>query len=201
MDQIRIGRFISQERKSHNLTQMQLADALSISDKTVSKWECGKGLPDPSLMLPLCETLGFTVNELLSGERVSQVDYRTKAEENIMDLIRENNENRKRLALSVICGVITIIAVLSLVIIASFIDMSVPLRIAVLVFAVATGVTGVGAACLLDIRAGHFECPFCGELFVPTTKEYVKGYHTLTKRCLTCPKCNKRGMCIHSIVR
>ena len=74
MDQIRIGRFIAQCRKTGGLTQRQLADGLGISDKTVSKWECGNGLPEVSLMLPLCEALGITVNDLLSGERVAQAD-------------------------------------------------------------------------------------------------------------------------------
>ena len=54
MDQIKIGKFIADTRKEKNMTQKQLADALSISDKTISKWECGKGLPEASLMLPLC---------------------------------------------------------------------------------------------------------------------------------------------------
>lgn len=82
MDQIRIGRFIAQTRKAQNLTQRQLADILLISDKTVSKWERGKGLPEASLMLPLCGALHITVNDLLTGERVSEPDYRKKAEEN-----------------------------------------------------------------------------------------------------------------------
>ena len=100
MDQARIGRFIAEMRKAKRLTQRQLADALAISDKTVSKWECGKGLPEVSLMLPLCEALEITVNDLLSGERVSGTDYQRKAEENMVDLVRKNQENRRRLALS-----------------------------------------------------------------------------------------------------
>ena len=95
MDQIRIGRFIAQCRKTGGLTQRQLADGLGISDKTVSKWECGNGLPEVSLMLPLCAALGITVNDLLSGERVAQADYQKKAEENMMELIRENAEKKK----------------------------------------------------------------------------------------------------------
>lgn len=83
MDQIKIGKFIAETRKQKNMTQRQLADVLSISDKTVSKWECGKGLPEISLMMPLCETLQMTVNDLLTGERVSENDYQKKAEENI----------------------------------------------------------------------------------------------------------------------
>lgn len=106
MDQIQSGKFIAKTRKAQNLTQQQLADALSISDKTVSKWKCGKGLPEVSLMLPLCETLRITVNDLFSGEKVSEVDYQRKAEENMMDLMKENEEHKKRMTLSVICGII-----------------------------------------------------------------------------------------------
>lgn len=123
MDQIKIGKFIAKTRKEENMTQRQLADALSISDKTVSKWECGKGLPEVSLMLPLCDILRITVNDLLTGARVSEVDYQKKAEENMMNLMKENEENKKRMALSVVCAVITIIAVCSLIVIASYIDM------------------------------------------------------------------------------
>ena len=59
---------------------MMLADRLGISDKTVSKWERGAGLPDVSLMLPLCETLEISVNELLTGEKLTDADYKKKAE-------------------------------------------------------------------------------------------------------------------------
>ena len=123
MDQIRIGKFIAASRKSKGLTQRQLADALSISDKTISKWECGKGLPEVSLMLPLCAALELTVNDLLSGERVSEVDYQKKAERNMMNLMKENEENRKRMALSIITVAITVIAVCALLVITSYIDL------------------------------------------------------------------------------
>ena len=201
MDAIKIGRFIAESRKTYGLTQIQLADALSISDKTVSKWECGKGLPEVSLMLPLCEKLGISVNDLLSGEKISGSDYQKKAEENMMNLMKENEENKRLFSVSIICGVITIIAVLALVLIASFIEMPVIVRILIIIFAVATAAIGIGAAVVLDVKAGYFECPYCKELFIPTTSEYVKGYHTLTKRKLTCPKCGKSGMCKKRITR
>ncbi|MGN0523777.1 MAG: helix-turn-helix domain-containing protein [Eubacterium sp.] len=201
MDQIKIGKFIADTRKEKNMTQKQLAESLCISDKTVSKWECGKGLPEVSLMLPLCEKLQITVNDLLSGARVSRVDYQKKAEENMMNLIEENQENKKKMALSVICGIITVIAVCSLIVIASYIEMPVIARIALIVFAIATAVAGIGAAALLEIKAGYYECPHCKALFVPTMGEYVKGYHTLTKRRLTCHECGKTAMCRHRIVR
>lgn len=201
MDQIKIGKFIAQMRKDQGLTQRQLAELLSISDKTVSKWECGKGLPEASLMLPLCEALRMTVNDLLTGERVSPSEYQKNAEENMMGLLKENEENKKRMALSVICGVITIIAVCALVVIAAFLPLPTPARIAVLILAVATAVAGIWAAAMLEVKAGYYECPHCKALFVPTMGQYVKGYHTLTRRRLTCPECGKTGMCRHRIVR
>ncbi len=201
MNQIKIGRFIAEMRKAKGLTQRQLAESLSISDKTISKWECGNGLPEVSLMLPLCDRLDITVNDLLSGERVSETDYQKKAEENMMDLMKENAENKKRMVLSIICGVITIIAVCSLIVIASYIKLPVIARIAVIVLALLTAAAGIGAAAVLDRKAGYFECPHCKALFVPAMGEYVKGYHTVTKRRLTCPECGKTGMCRHRTVR
>ena len=120
MDQAKIGRFIAARRKAQGLTQRQLADALSISDKTVSKWECGKGLPEVSLMLPLCSALQITVNDLLTGAVVSETDYRKRAEENMMNLMKENEENKRRMMLSILCGAITIVAVCALVALAAF---------------------------------------------------------------------------------
>ena len=201
MDQSKIGRFIADTRKAKSLTQRQLADALSISDKTVSKWETGKGLPDVSLMLPLCGALDITVNDLLTGEKVSASNYQKKAEENMIDLIKENQENKKRMILSIICGVITIIAVCSLVIIASYLELPAAVRILLILLALATAAAGVGAAAVLEVQAGYYVCPACGAAFVPTLEEYVKGYHTFTRRRLTCPSCGKTSMCRHRIVR
>ena len=152
-------------------------------------------------MLPLCTALDITVNDLLSGERVSATDYQQKAEGNMMNLMKENEENRKKMALSIITGVITIIAVCALIVIASFLDLPVIVRIILVVFSVAVALTGIAAAAMLDIKAGYFECSQCKELFVPSMDEYVKSYHTFTKRRLTCPKCGITGMCRHRITR
>ena len=72
MDLNKIGKFISEERKKKNYTQKQLADILNISDRTISKWECGKGFPEVSLLQPLCKALGISLNELLTGERLDK---------------------------------------------------------------------------------------------------------------------------------
>lgn len=201
MDQLKIGRFIAAERKRQGLTQRQLAEQLSISDKTISKWECGKGLPEVSLMLPLCKALQIGVNDLLSGERLCEDNYRKRAEENLMNLIEENRENKNRMLYSVLCGGVTVVAVSALVALASFLTIPVPARILLLLLAVLTGVTGIFVAAQLEWRAGYYECPRCKAQFVPSMRDYVKGYHTLTRRRLTCPHCGRTGMCRHRIVR
>ena len=69
MDQRKIGRFIAEARKERGLTQRVLAEALGVSNRTISKWECGEGLPELANILPLCELLQVTADELLRGER------------------------------------------------------------------------------------------------------------------------------------
>ena len=201
MEPTRIGRFIAERRKALGLTQRQLAEQLSVSDKAVSKWETGRGLPDVLLMLPLCAVLGITVNDLLSGERVGEGDYRKKAEENMMELMRENAENRQRLAQSIACGGVTVVAVCALVALAAFLPLPALARVALLLLAMATAVVGIWTAATLDARAGWFECPHCGELFAPAMADYVKGRHTFTRRRLTCPHCGQTGMCRHRVTR
>lgn len=89
MDQKRIGAFIAQCRREKNLTQMQLAELLDITNQAVSKWENGRGMPDVSLLQPLCDILEISLNELFSGEHISTEEYKGKAEENISKLFKE----------------------------------------------------------------------------------------------------------------
>ena len=99
MDPVKIGAFIAALRKEQSLTQKQLAQRLAVSDKTVSKWETGRGLPDISIMLSLCETLHISINELLSGEKLDEASYREKADANIIALMQR--KSRKEAALHV----------------------------------------------------------------------------------------------------
>lgn len=75
MNQVKIGRFIAEMRRRRNLTQREFADILGISDKTVSKWECGNGMPELSFMQPICNILQIDLNELFSGEKLTDADY------------------------------------------------------------------------------------------------------------------------------
>ena len=91
MDTEKISKFISTIRTKIGLTQKELADKIGVSDKTISKWETGKSLPDISYYEPLCDALNIKVNELLSGEYLNDDIYLEKAENNFVEIIRENN--------------------------------------------------------------------------------------------------------------
>ena len=96
MNQTEIGKFIAKCRKEKKLTQAQLAEKLNITDRAVSKWETGKSMPDSSIMLELCEILGITVNELLSGKEIDMESYEKKADENLISLKRKDENNMTR---------------------------------------------------------------------------------------------------------
>lgn len=108
MDQIKTGQFISELRKEQGMTQKDLAERLGVSDKAVSKWETGKGMPDASLFETICSTLDISITELLAGSKVSPEEYSKKAEENMMELAKENQKNKSGKA-NVIFGAIVLI--------------------------------------------------------------------------------------------
>ncbi len=201
MDQNKTGKFIAGERKRKALTQKQLAEMLGISDKTISKWERGGGFPEVSLLLPLCRELDITVNELLAGERVAETDYKMKAEENMMNLVKEAQESKKKIILSALVAALAILAALPLVIVAGALEMETWLRCLLIGIGLVVVVLGIIIACVLDRDAGAFECPECHERFVPEMGAYIMGPHTITKRKLRCPKCGAVKYCRHVLTK
>lgn len=195
MDQLKTGKFIAQMRKEKNLTQRALAEKLLISDKTVSKWECGNGLPEISLMMPLCEILGITVNELLSGKRLTSSEYQKNAEENIMSLIKEKNEAKFRLIIETVVVMLTLISSVTMIMVAGLAEIPTPIRITLIVLAMIVMFGGIAVAAALEMRQAVFQCKHCQKRFVPTKLAYIMGAHTITRRRLRCPHCNKKSWC------
>ena len=97
MNQEKIGKFIAKLRKEKNMTQQELAKKLGVTDRAISKWENGRGLPDYSLLQNLCDALSVSINELFSGEKISKENYKKKAEENMSKLINDNYNKKKKL--------------------------------------------------------------------------------------------------------
>ncbi|MBO5994858.1 MAG: helix-turn-helix transcriptional regulator [Firmicutes bacterium] len=110
MDQIKIGKYIAEKRKALGMTQVELAEKLGMSNKSVSKWERGVCLPDVSVYMDLCEALGISLNEFLAGEDIEPVDREKKSEENIISVTKEGNRRSKKLRkTAVIMGLMIII--------------------------------------------------------------------------------------------
>lgn len=97
MNQEKIGKFIAENRKAKKITQFELAEKLGVTDRSVSNWENGKNMPDLSLFKPLCDILGISINELMSGEKISNKEYNEKLEENLINTIdyidKKNNKD------------------------------------------------------------------------------------------------------------
>ena len=192
MDQKQIGKFIAERRRAQSLTQRQLADALSISDKTISKWECGNGLPEVSLMLPLCEKLDINVNELLSGECLSETQYFEKAENNMLDLMKDRTSAKTKVIVTAVSTTITILSVLALIFIVGFVEMPVGVRILQVVLAMMILFADLAVPLLIAVSTEIYECAACGKKFVPTLSAYLWGLHTMKRRKLKCPHCGKK---------
>ena len=107
MNQIKIGKFIAECRKKNNLTQMQLAEKLNITDRAISKWENGKCMPDYSIIQKLCEALHVTLPELMDGEDAAENSVHVYDNEQILDLLRRTQELERQKG--VLCGFVLIV--------------------------------------------------------------------------------------------
>ena len=95
MNQEKIGKFIAELRKEKNMTQQELADKLNVTDRAVSHWENGRRLPDYSLLKDLSDILSISINELFAGEKISNEDYKKKADENLMKALENSSFSLK----------------------------------------------------------------------------------------------------------
>lgn len=114
MDQEKIGKFIAKHRKEKKMTQQELASKLGVTDKSISNWENGRNMPDLSLFNPLCEILGISINELISGDEIDTSNYQEKLEENLLNTIfytdkKIKEKNNLISIITIIFGILIII--------------------------------------------------------------------------------------------
>ena len=195
MDLIKIGRFIQQQRKAKNLTQVQLAIKIGVSEKTISKWECGNGFPDASLMLQLCKALEITENELLSGKLLpTESEYKEIAEEQLLVLkSQQEKSNRYLLMLECVIGTMSTLFLLTTTIIASYFELQPGWRIALIVYGFIFCIIGVGFCLQIEKDAGFYECGHCHHKYIPTYKQVLWSMHAGRTRFMKCPKCNHKS--------
>ena len=194
MDQIKIGRFIAECRKKEKLTQMQLAEMLNVTDRAVSKWECGKSMPDTAIMLSLCEILKINVNDLLCGEVVTVDNYNKKLENNLLELAKQKEESDKRLLfLEIVTGTLAVVIMLALCMVASFVEMSEWLRILLIVIGLLPLIILIPFLLRIEQIAGYYECKKCKHRYIPTFKSVSMAMHMGRTRYLKCPSCSQRS--------
>ncbi len=194
MNQIKIGKFIAERRKRKNLTQMQLAEKLGITDRAISKWENGKGMPDSSLMLDLCAELDISVNELLCGKVIEMTEYNQKAEKQLLEMAKKEERQNKRLLnaiwLILITDILFYVAVLlpASMILGETFEFGIIAVVATVIFLI------IGFIALkIEAETGYYECGKCHHKFVPFYRSVAMSLHVGTTRYLKCPKCGKRS--------
>ncbi|MBQ6706832.1 MAG: helix-turn-helix transcriptional regulator [Clostridia bacterium] len=194
MDQVKIGRFIAECRKQQNLTQMQLAERLNITDRAVSKWETGRSMPDSAVMLDLCRILNITVNDLLSGEVVSVKEYNEKNEQLLIDMVKSKEEADKQLLrIEIFVGMMCIGVMFALVMIASFAAMADWLRIVLILIGFLPLLVAAPFMLKIEQTAGYYECAACHHRYVPTYGAVFAAMHVNRTRYMKCPVCHKRS--------
>lgn len=194
MDQIKIGKFIAEQRKSKNLTQSQLAEKLFITDKAVSKWERGKAMPDSSIMLKLCAILDISVNDLLSGAKTQNDEQNN--ERLLLAMAKEIEQKNKTIWTTMwIIMVVSMVALLGgSFLVYFFVPEGVWQLVAVLGICVLF-LFPCFYALKLEVSVGAYKCKNCGHEFVPTYSEALNAMHAGFTRHLKCPKCGKRTWC------
>lgn len=193
MDQVKIGKFISECRKKQNITQVQLAEKLSITDRAISKWETGKSMPDSSLMLELCEILNITVTDLLVGEVVS-MENNNQNENLLLEMIKQKEKSDKNMLRSAtIIGLFATIILLLLIMIAAVAEIKDWIRVVLVVLGFIIAFVGFFFALKIEQVAGYYQCKKCGHMHVPTYKEVNLAMHMGRTRYLKCPCCNQKS--------
>ena len=91
MDLVQIGKFIAQLRKEHELSQEKLGEIIGVTNKTISRWETGTYLPPAEMLLSMSKLFDVSINELLSGKRLTQEEYKVAAEENLRQVVKASS--------------------------------------------------------------------------------------------------------------
>ena len=193
MNQEKIGKFISSLRKEKNMTQLDLAEKLNISDRAVSKWERGINLPDASLMIELSKMFNVTINELLNGEIIKN-NYMEKAEEKLLELQERNDEYAKKmLNLEYVIGFSASITFITLIFVASFINMDSWIRILLIILGLVIFAIGMIFSIKIERQAGYYECQKCHHKYIPTYKSVLFSKHINRTRKMKCPNCGEKS--------
>ena len=195
MDYNKIGSFIANERKAKKLTQAKLAEMLFVSEKTISKWENGNGIPDTNLLPKLCEIFCVSLNELLNGEKNSESNNQ-KNEQLLLNMASEVEQKNKIIWTSMwIIMAVSIISLLAGIFIAAFLVPEGAWQLVTIIALCIIFLLPCFYALKLEVSVGAYKCKKCGSEIVPTYSQALWAMHAGTTRFLKCPTCKKCSWC------
>ena len=192
MDQIKIGNFIKQKRKEKNITQNELSQKLNITNRAISKWENGICMPDSGIIPELCEILDITINDLFSGEVVDMKDGKNQSEKNLLEMIKQKQENdRKLLRIEILIGILCILPLLISMIITFVIPLEEWIGEVIMGTSLIPLLIVAPFALRIEQTAGYYKCGKCNHKYIPTYKNVFVAMHVNRTRYMKCPKCKK----------
>ncbi len=193
MDYNKIGEFIGRERKAKKLTQAKLAEKLFVSEKTISKWEQGKGLPDTNLLPKLCEILEISLNELLNGERSVE---KQNNEQILLNMAKEIEQKNKIIWSSMwVIIIVSLAALFAGILISAFLIPEGVWQLVAIIGITILFLIPCFYALKLEVSVGVYKCKKCGCEITPSYVEALWAMHRGTTRYLMCPVCKKRSWC------
>ena len=194
MDQIKIGKFIGEQRKVHNLTQSELSEKLGITDRAISKWERGICLPDAGLMLDLCKILEISVNELFTGEKIPMENNTEIMEKNLIEMAALNERTNKMLIhTEYILIALMVFIVIAGALVSSYLVSESWLRAVImgicflLIFVIAP------FCWRIETKTGYYQCGKCGHKYIPSYKASIWSPHMGLTKYMKCPECGKKS--------
>jgi len=192
MDQIKIGNFIKQKRKEKNITQNELSEKLNITNRAISKWENGICMPDSGIIPKLCEILNITINDLFSGEAVDMKNSEKQLEKNLLDMIKQKEENdRKLLRMEILMGTLCVLPMVISIAIVLIIPLEEWVEGVIIGTSLIPLLIATPFALRIEQTAGYYECKKCHHRYIPTYKSVFVAMHVNRTRYMKCPKCKK----------
>ena len=192
-----IGDFITNQRQYNGLTQSELAEKLGISLKTLEKWENGKELPKSNILPKLCEVFDITINELLNCEKFTNTEYFNKAEKQLLELQKTNENLTKKIITAEICVCITgILIFLASMAISFYMACATPLY-TLSVIIILTGTIILTICCFictyLDQQIGYYICENCGHKYTPSLTKSILSPRMHRTLYMQCPHCHQKS--------
>lgn len=194
MELRKIGKFIAQERKAHDITQEKLAEMLDVSDRAVSKWERGICMPSTAIMSELCKILDCSINELFCGERIDEMSEKKMLEKNLLEMATLKEQRDKELLnLEIVIGILVSIVMFTCIILAAYAEMQDWTRVVLIIAGIIPFAISMFYLLRIEQIAGYYKCEKCGHKYIPNYWNVLFAMHVNRTRKMKCPKCGKKS--------